>query len=352
MANTTYVDFQGPLINAAWLNDVNNVVYNILGNTTLAPTSAAIVRNNLGIVASTANADLENGVYVAGDILYASATDTLSKLAVGSESDVLTIVSGVPAWAPASSIDLETNGTPNGDQTKLNLVAGTNVTLTDNGTGSVTIDSSGGGSSILLQTNGVNNGSQSTLNLKAGTNITLSDDGVGGVTITSSGGGGGGGPTLATARVATGQSAISFTGLPTGLKRITISLEALSNTSASGYFRMRVGASGGLQTSSYFSSAMQIATTGNTVDISNDGIRLTTNLSNNYDINGIIVGTLLDPATNQWVFTSSLTYGLSGSFLWICNTTVEISAGELRQLQLTPPNGTTFSFGNVGLMYE
>lgn len=45
-----------------------------------------------------------------------------------------------------SSLTLQTNGSPNGSQSLLNLVAGTNVTLTDNGSGSVTIASSGSGS--------------------------------------------------------------------------------------------------------------------------------------------------------------------------------------------------------------
>lgn len=44
-----------------------------------------------------------------------------------------------------SQITLQTNTVDNGDQTLLNLVAGTNVTLTDNGSGNVTIDASGGG---------------------------------------------------------------------------------------------------------------------------------------------------------------------------------------------------------------
>lgn len=47
-------------------------------------------------------------------------------------------------------------------------------------------------SGITLKTNGTNNGSQTILNLKAGSNITIADDGVGGITITSTGGGGGG----------------------------------------------------------------------------------------------------------------------------------------------------------------
>lgn len=52
------------------------------------------------------------------------------------------------------------------------------------------VDASGGGSSIELQTDGVPNGDQTLLNLIAGTNITLTDDGVGGVTIDATGGGG------------------------------------------------------------------------------------------------------------------------------------------------------------------
>lgn len=48
----------------------------------------------------------------------------------------------------------------------------------------------GGGNSITLQTNGVNNSDQTLLNLIAGTNITLTPDGAGGVTIDGAAGGG------------------------------------------------------------------------------------------------------------------------------------------------------------------
>ena len=39
--------------------------------------------------------------YTAGDIVYASATDTLAKLAKGTDGKLLTMVSGAPAWADA-----------------------------------------------------------------------------------------------------------------------------------------------------------------------------------------------------------------------------------------------------------
>ena len=90
-----------------------------------------------------------------------------------------------------SGIDLQTNGVDNGSQTKLNLQAGTDVTLVDNGTGTVTINATGGGgSSIELQTDGVDNGSQTKLNLQAGANVSLVDNGTGTVTITAASAGG------------------------------------------------------------------------------------------------------------------------------------------------------------------
>lgn len=40
--------------------------------------------------------------YDEGDLLFASAIDTLSKLAIGNEGEVLTVISGIPSWQPDS----------------------------------------------------------------------------------------------------------------------------------------------------------------------------------------------------------------------------------------------------------
>jgi hypothetical protein len=82
----------------------------------------------------------------------------------------------------AVSLELETNGTPNSAQNLLNLVAGTNVTLTESA-GSVTI-SAASGSTVLLETNGTANSSQTVLNLIQGTGITITSGVGGAVTIT------------------------------------------------------------------------------------------------------------------------------------------------------------------------
>jgi hypothetical protein len=50
--------------------------------------------------------------YTTGDVLYASASNTLTKLGIGSTNQVLTVVGGVPAWAAAG-------GTPGGSNTQI-----------------------------------------------------------------------------------------------------------------------------------------------------------------------------------------------------------------------------------------
>lgn len=53
-------------------------------------------------------------------------------------------------WANVpSTVALKTNGTINGSQALLNLVAGTDITLSDDGTGDVTITSGGGGNRVF-----------------------------------------------------------------------------------------------------------------------------------------------------------------------------------------------------------
>ena len=71
----------------------------------------------------------------------------------------------------------------------------------------------GTGVGLTLQTNGVNNGLQSLLNLQQGTNVTIVDNGNGTVTINSTGGGGGGGGTV-TSVALTVPSAFAVSGSP------------------------------------------------------------------------------------------------------------------------------------------
>jgi hypothetical protein len=83
---------------------------------------------------------------------------TLTGVTAGTYGDVINVPQvTVDQWGritnitlvpiSTSGLALETNGIPNGDQTLLNLVAGTNMTITDDGFGNITFDATGGGGS-------------------------------------------------------------------------------------------------------------------------------------------------------------------------------------------------------------
>jgi len=66
-----------------------------LTNATGLPLSTGVT----GILPS-ANGGIGISTYAVGDILYASAINTLSKLAAGADGEVLKLVSGLPSWEP------------------------------------------------------------------------------------------------------------------------------------------------------------------------------------------------------------------------------------------------------------
>ena len=64
---------------------------------------------------------------------------------------------GAAIWSVlgAGALTLQTNGLPNGDQTLLNIVAGTNMTITDDGFGNITFDATGGPGGTYTVNNGL-----------------------------------------------------------------------------------------------------------------------------------------------------------------------------------------------------
>lgn len=84
------------------------ISYNTLGASPLAGSSSIVTVGTItsgtwnGTKISEAYGGTNQSTYTTGDILYASATNTLSKLAIGSSGQVLTVSGGVPSWAAAS----------------------------------------------------------------------------------------------------------------------------------------------------------------------------------------------------------------------------------------------------------
>ena len=88
------------------------ISYNTLGASPLAGSSSLTTVGT--VTAGTWNATAIGATYggtgltsyTTGDTLYASATNTLSKLAIGSTGQVLTVVSGVPAWSASTGASI------------------------------------------------------------------------------------------------------------------------------------------------------------------------------------------------------------------------------------------------------
>lgn len=94
-----------------------------------------------------------NNSYVTGDMLYASAANTLSKLAAGSPGQVLTIVGGVPSWQTFPGGGSVTSVDGSGGTTGLTLTGGP---ITSSGTLTLggTLASTNGGTGQTTYTTG------------------------------------------------------------------------------------------------------------------------------------------------------------------------------------------------------
>lgn len=81
-------------------------------NFTFNGTTATVNTLNLTTALGPTYGGTNQSTYTTGDTLYASGTNALSKLPIGTTSQVLTVVGGVPAWAANS-------GTPGGSNTQI-----------------------------------------------------------------------------------------------------------------------------------------------------------------------------------------------------------------------------------------
>lgn len=68
-----------------------------------------------GSVLTEAYGGTNQSTYTTGDILYASGTNTLSKLAIGTTNKVLTVIAGVPSWQAAAGGGMTNPMTTTGD---------------------------------------------------------------------------------------------------------------------------------------------------------------------------------------------------------------------------------------------
>ena len=115
-AGTWDYHFQAPS-NVSW--STNTLSYS--GSITSATWNGTAIGAIYGGTAQT--------TYTTGDTLYASASNTLSKLAVGSTGQVLTVAGGVPTWANTTAATTITDDTSTASTRYINFTSATSGSL-------------------------------------------------------------------------------------------------------------------------------------------------------------------------------------------------------------------------------
>lgn len=156
--------------------------------------------------------------------------------------------------------------------------------------------------------------------------------------------------THGTATATTSGTERDFTGIPSWVRRIVVSLQGVS-LSGTALLRFRLGTSGGFATSGYLGASSVIAATVATAN-QTAGFDIYNSAPAAADIyTGTIEFTCLDPANFIWVAdgvfaqtSSARTYTVSGQVTL---------ASALTQVRLTTSNGTdTFDAGSINIHYE
>lgn len=144
----------------------------------------------------------------------------------------------------------------------------------------------------------------------------------------------------ATAQNSTSGTAIDFTGIPAGVKRITVMFSGVSTNGGSPY-QIQLGTSGGFVTTGY--------TSGVNVTTSTTGLLVVRNLNSSSLQSGIL--TIANISGNNWV-SSSVVGANGGNVVEPAFGAVSLS-GTLDRVRITTVNGTdAFDAGSINILYE
>ena len=159
------------------------------------------------------------------------------------------------------------------------------------------------------------------------------------------------GITSAPAQASSSGTSISFTSIPSWVKRITVMFSGVS-TNGSGNYQIQIG-SGSVTTSGYLGSTGYF-TTSTVVSAATTGFLIYSPSGAAVVAHGTTTLTLLNSATNTWVATSIMASSQAAQMLFGSGS---ISlAGTLDQLRIigsaTGSPADTFDAGSVNIMYE
>jgi hypothetical protein len=154
-----------------------------------------------------------------------------------------------------------------------------------------------------------------------------------------------------TSQATTSGTSVTFTGIPSWVKRITVMFSGVSTgTTGTSNLLLQLGISSGIVNTGYAGAAALVgAATANST--STAGILLTPSQGNLTVTQGAVTLSLLNTSTNVWVSTGAL--GSSDSPNMALSGFTKTLSGTLDRVRLTTVNGTdVFDAGTVNILYE
>jgi hypothetical protein len=198
--NATTANFgTATITNATWNGNTIGTAYGGTGLTTFAAANYALYSTDASTLVAGTLPTAAGGTaltsYATGDIIYASATNTLSKLAAGTNGYILTLASGVPSWAASTAATTRTVSTFTATASQTTFTVSYTVGLIDvfrNGVKLAETDyTATNGTTVVLNT-GANAGDTvetvAYSSLSIGTGVTSFSTGTTGLTPTSGSG--------------------------------------------------------------------------------------------------------------------------------------------------------------------
>jgi hypothetical protein len=152
-----------------------------------------------------------------------------------------------------------------------------------------------------------------------------------------------------TAVASTSGTSIDFTGIPAGVKRITVMCNGISKSSSAN-FLFQLGDSGGIETTGYVGNGIATTAGPTVVNVSSTaGFPMAGDAVGTALVYGSIVFTLL--GSNAWIANGLMTTGNG-----IYNTSISGSktlSDTLDRVRITTTSGTdTFDAGSINILYE
>ena len=158
---------------------------------------------------------------------------------------------------------------------------------------------------------------------------------------------------LETAKATTSGTSVDFTGIPSWVKRITVLLNGVSTNGTSNTL-LRLGTSGGIQTSTYTGRTIGGQTTMNNALDWTNGVELR-HVNSELDpvtVNGSLTFTLLNSSSNVWSVTGSVARFVATAESSFMGGVITLS-GVVTTLRITTNGGTnTFDAGSINILYE